>query len=130
MTSITEVLERAGVEVEQLEIGGGGSAIVHQARVVRSADGLPEAGAKVAVKEYRSSLLAVPGQLNRIRQEAALGQQIRHPNVVQTYRLYEPKDGEIAPTVLLLEWIEGRTLDSWYSDQPRPVRWETVRAIC
>jgi eukaryotic-like serine/threonine-protein kinase len=127
--TLTDVLDRAGVELVRTQIGGGGSATVHQGRVSQTGEGLP-VGTLVAVKEYHPSLVATPGQLDRIRQEAALGQQLRHPHVVQTYRLYEPIELAGAPTVLILEWVEGRTLDQWYAAQPRPVKWEIIRSIC
>jgi serine/threonine protein kinase len=128
--SLSETLDQAGIEVVREKVGGGGSATVHQGRIVRPIEGLPEVGTLVAVKEYHPSLVATPGQLDRIRQEAALGQQLRDPHVVQTYRLYEPAAPNTEPTILVLEWVDGLTLDQWYFAQPRPVKWETIRAIC
>ena len=128
--TLIDVLELIGIELTRTQVGGGGSAVVHQGQVVRPAEGLPGAGSLVAVKEYRPSLLSIPGQLDRIKQEAALGQRLEDPNVVRTYRLYVPAESETAPTVLVLEWVEGKTLDQWYAEQARPVRWDAIRAIC
>jgi serine/threonine protein kinase len=101
--------------------------------VVSGSDRLPKVGELVAAKEYRPDILRVQNQLHRIRQEADIGSRIDHPNVVRTFGLLGddlPPDGDSgSPLVLLLEWIDGRTLDSWYGAQSKPVPWEVIRGI-
>jgi serine/threonine protein kinase len=132
MPSLDELLARAGLEIVQRDIGGGGSATVHKCQVIEPSERLPEVGHLVAAKEYRADILKVPQQLHRIRQESELGASLKHENIVRTFGLLGESERESdsgTPLVLLLEWIEGRTLDVWFAEQEKPVPWDSVSGI-
>ena len=116
-------LESAGLVLVDDAVAEGGSAVLHKARVQRQCGHLPEEGSFVAVKQHKDSILAIPGQLDRIQQEADVGRRIQHDHFVRTYGLLQ--DG--GPPALLLEWIEGRTLEKWYFSQPKPHDWSTLQ---
>jgi serine/threonine protein kinase len=127
--SLEDVLQSLGLELIESKIGVGGSAFVHKASIVSGRPPL-EAGTLVAVKEYKQSVLEIPGQLARIQQESEIGRLLQHENLIRTFGHHLPNQADQAPTLLLMEWIEGRTLESWYSSQPKPIKWETIRSIC
>ena len=132
MPNLIELLAGAGLELIEANIGGGGSATVHKCRVTSSSGRLPSPSTLVAAKEYRADILKVPNQLQRIRQEADLGLQLDHPNVVRTFGLlgYDINSPtEDSPVVLLLEWIEGNNLEGWFRNAIKPIPWDAVRAI-
>lgn len=128
--SVDDRLEELGIRLARREIGNGGSAVVHNGVVTNAAEGLPPVDSAVAVKEYHRSLLSVPGQVERVRQEFELGRTLEHPNVVKSYRLitYSNDDGSQG-ALLVLEWIDGMTLDEWQRSRPKDLQWETLRAI-
>lgn len=132
MSNIESLLADAGLEILQRDIGGGGSATIHKCRVVAPSSHFSELGMLVAAKEYRPSILKTPNQLERIKQEAELGVKIRHTNVVRAFALLGDAKSEVAEVgllVLLLEWVDGVTLDSWYSTTSRTPPWESIRAV-
>jgi serine/threonine protein kinase len=116
-------LENIGLELLEANVGEGGSAFVHKAQVMRKTSNLPIEGTLVAVKEYKPSILSISGQIERIRQEAHVGQSIRHGNLIITYDLLDDKDSPL----LLLEWIDGSTLESWVEKLPSDPPWELVK---
>lgn len=127
--ALKEDLKELGLQLVKSSIGGGGSAVVHKTRVVeRLLDGMPESGSLIAVKQYKPSLVDVEGQWERIEQEAFLGQSIDHPNIIRTYGLR--KMGSPPRPCLLLQWIDGPTLEAWYRHEKKPIEWEKIRSIC
>lgn len=130
MADLPEVLSELGLELVEARIGGGGSADVHKCRVVLQTGNLPPVGENVAIKEYKQSILEIPGQRARIQQEAELGQRLNHSTVVRTFGLHQKDDSNEGPLFLLLEWIDGETLDRWYANTSRPRTWESLRAVC
>ncbi|MCH8880501.1 MAG: serine/threonine protein kinase [Planctomycetes bacterium] len=125
-----DVLSSYGIELLERTIGEGGSAIVHKGRIIqRTNDAFPEEGTPVAVKEYKSSILAIPNQLDRIRQEGALGEQINHPNVVKVYGSHIPTTDD-EKCYLFMEWVEGVTLDCWASNLRKNAAWDKLKSIC
>ena len=124
---LDELVRNAGLEIEKHAVGSGGSATVHKAKVVEKIGNLPDEGSYVAIKEYTPSILSIDGQAERIKQEAELGQELQHSNLVKTYGLRSTESNE---HILFLEWIEGDTLEDWYSKQPKPVEWEQIKKIC
>jgi serine/threonine protein kinase len=126
---LKETLNFYGFELIREKIGAGGSATVHHAKTTSSVNGIEEK-TEVAIKEYSSSIITVPGQIERIRQEAQLGATLQHNNLVKTYCLIEPNSNENGSYLLILEWIDGDTLDSWYEKQQKPVEWVTVKSLC
>lgn len=123
--NIAQRLEIIGLKLITENIAEGGSAILHKAQVVSPQENLPTANTFVAVKQYRDSILKIPGQAERVRQEAELGQRIKNSNLVQAYGLSQKDD----LTLLLLEWIDGDTLEGWYKSQKKPVEWATLQQI-
>ncbi|MGV3707409.1 MAG: serine/threonine protein kinase [Gemmatimonas sp.] len=132
MSMLEDLLQSAGVEVLNHNVGGGGSAVVHKCRVAAPSPRLPEAGMLLAAKEYRAEILSGTNQRRRIRQEGDLGSKLQHPNVIRTFGLLgeESFDGASPPSVvLLLEWIEGQNLDEWYHARHKSLTWDDVRSI-
>lgn len=128
---LTQQLFELGYELLKEAIGSGGSAVVHKAKVIRDDPEGPGIGTVVAIKQYLPGILQIPDQVRRIEQEGELGQQLRHPNVVKTYKLHSPNLAVDDDTYfLILEWVEGETLDRWYSRHSEPPAWELIRGVC
>ena len=64
-----------------------------------------------------------------MRQEGKLGQEINDPNVVKVYGSHVPKteDGEC---YLVMEWVEGETLDRWAENLRKNPAWRKLRSVC
>ncbi|WP_373544657.1 serine/threonine protein kinase [Chamaesiphon sp.] len=127
--NLKETLNSHGFTLITENIGGGGSATVHHAKAISSINGIEE-GTEIAVKQYSSSIITVPGQIERIRQEAQVGSKLQHENLVKTYSLIETNSNEDQEYFLILEWIDGETLGGWYEKQQKPVEWITIKNIC
>lgn len=128
-----EYLERFGLKLVNANVGQGGSAVVHKCqRLDKPIKDFPPKGAFVAVKEFRPEMLATPGQLQRIEQEAAIGLSVASEFLAKIYAKDVGEGVPPAHCVLFMEWINGQTLFSWTSARKpnRPVPWETMRAIC
>jgi len=129
--TLDDILSKAGLELVAAAIGRGGSAVVHKCKVVRAAEGMPSVGEFVAVKQYSQEILDAPNQLDRIRQEATAGARLRHANLVRTYALIEEPlhDGSLGRVLLILEWVDGATLQAWFDKQLKPIPWERILVI-
>lgn len=126
---ISDLLLEEGIELLEANIGGGGSAVVHRCQVASERADLPQIGTALAVKEYRETLLRVDGQLDRVRQEARLGVQLQHPNLVRTHKLIEVQREDGSSVVfLVLEWIDGETLEQWHR-RVKGADWEAIRGL-
>lgn len=68
------------------------------------------AGDPLALKLYKEGILKESHQLERIENEFRIGAQIAHPNVV---RIYEHSVKDITKPYLVMEYIDGLTLDAW-----------------
>lgn len=90
------------------ELGRGGKGSVHLAELTEARPYGP-AGLRVAVKILHPHLLANPVDVERFRREADLGATIDHPNVARTLETL-PADAK-GQAALILEYVEGRTLD-------------------
>src|SRR5580704_3917937 len=118
MPDLRAKLAKQGLELIEPEIASGGSAIVHRCAVTEQRKELPPIGTAVAVKEYRQDLLRIPGQIDRVRQEAKLGREIVNPHLVRCFALLEDEaDSGERDLYLVLEWIVGLPLDKWYAAQ-------------
>nr|WP_321353410.1 protein kinase [uncultured Methanoregula sp.] len=88
------------------ELGRGASGIVYL-----GLDGFR--GRRVAIKQTHAHLLAQPEQAERyrrlMRNEAALGARLRHPNIV---RLLDADDA-VSPPYLVLEYVDGQPLSAF-----------------
>jgi len=95
-----EVGTRIGpYEIERV-LGRGGMATVYLAA---GPEGV------VALKRLRPELCQEASILERFRREAELGARIRHENVIRTF-------GREGPDCLVLEYLEGRTLEQLLED--------------
>src|SRR6185369_17385441 len=70
-------------------------------------------GRRVALKRIRGDS-SVSQQRERLRREARAAAQLSHPSVVQVYDLIEDSTGD----VIVLEYVEGRTLYELLKDGP------------
>ena len=123
-------LETLGIRIIEHKIGEGGSAYVHKAEVVKQIiEGIPDVGTIIAVKEYRESILEVPNQIQRIKQEGEIGKTIDHKNLVKIYCSYIPEN----PTethYLFMEWVDGMMLHRWASNLRSNASWTRVQNVC
>lgn len=93
------MLEEIGqFRIERL-VGRGGMGLVYRALDTKLRR-------RVALKVIRAERAADPVQRERTRREARALSRLNHPNVCQVYDLLERPDGD----VLVVEWIEGRSL--------------------
>ena len=65
---------------------------------------------EVAVKMLLQGAFATSRQRARFEREAEIASQLRHPNIVTVHDSMPVKGGRFA---LIMEYIEGRTLDQW-----------------
>ncbi|PIE24135.1 MAG: hypothetical protein CSA62_04855 [Planctomycetota bacterium] len=91
------------------ELGAGEHGTVHRARVERALRGLAP-GSEIAVKFLRNDLLGDENAAARFREEARIGKELRHPNVLRIYGLEERRWRGRPLVYLLMEFVEGRTL--------------------
>lgn len=130
MSSSKVDLNKYGLEILKENVGEGGSAVVHQAKVISdSGIGLPELGSHVAVKQYHESIMGIPNQLDRIKQEGTIGTEINSSNVVQVYGHVLPKNEE-KNCFLFMEWLDGETLDVYGQGVRQNVAWGKLKEIC
>ena len=67
---------------------------------------------------YRPEILHEPNQVDRIENEARVGQEIAHPNVARIYEheiLRNATSKEIDQAFLVMEYVDGITLHKWLS---------------
>lgn len=104
-------LEVFGVRVVQEGIAEGGTSRIHRGEIDSPESPFGPPGGSLAIKEYKPSILDVPGQRQRIRQEASLTSKLKHPNVVRSWGLVP--DEATGAELHILEWIDGLTLQAW-----------------
>lgn len=111
---------------ELLEAAGeGGMAIVWRA-LNRGADPPRKL---VAVKRIHSSKEADPNFVRLFEEEARVGAQLHHPNIVQLLDFGVDDHGDY---YLVMEWLEGIDFHQWVNSHPRrvhPTPWPLVAAI-
>ena len=104
--------------------GEGGMAKVWRA-VMHGAAGFSRV---VAVKEIRAEYGAIQSYVDMFVEEARVGSDLAHPNIVQAYDFVV----ENGSYYLVMEWVEGldleRFLESMKRDQ-QPVSWELAVAV-
>ncbi len=106
-------------------VGHGGMAVVWRAEM-RGAAGFAR---PVAVKELKSELRAGENYVAMFVEEARVGAELQHPNIVQVFDFLLEDDGRYC---LVMEWIEGldlRALISATNKGTRPMAWPLVAAI-
>jgi serine/threonine protein kinase/WD40 repeat protein/tetratricopeptide (TPR) repeat protein len=93
------------------ELGRGGMGVVYKARQLRL-------GRVVALKMILSGAHASPAERVRLRREAAIVAQLRHPNLIQIYEIGEHE----GRPYLALEYVDGGSLAARIRGQPQPPR--------
>ncbi|MCX7835590.1 MAG: serine/threonine-protein kinase, partial [bacterium] len=100
------------------KLGEGGMGVVYLARDI-------QLGNIVALKVLQSNLTSNVQVLERFRQEAQVLEKLRHPNIVQLYRTAQVGD----QLALVMEYIEGRTLDTMIGQEVGPIPYERALPI-
>ena len=80
----------------------------------------------VAVKVMKPALARDPVARQRFLREARAAAAIKHDHIVTIHQVVE--EGEIP--LLVMELLEGASLESWLTDRPRPPLAEIVRMAC
>ena len=101
----------------QLGQGGMGS--------VWLAEDLKLDGHKVAVKMLPSILVSNRRAYNQLKSEALVALKLTHPNIV-TVRAFEEEDGS---PFLVLDYIDGQTLDDYLAEKGKLTEDETVKLL-
>jgi len=92
------------------ELGHGAAGEVFLATSLKATDSF-RPGQPLAIKIYKPEILQQPNQLKRIEQEFKIGSTLSHPNLVRIFE-YNPPEGT-TPPFLVMEYVDGLTLDSW-----------------
>jgi serine/threonine protein kinase len=106
------------------EVGEGGMAVVWRAEMRGAAVSRP-----VALKKMRAELLRGQVYAAMFVEEARVGAELAHPNIVQIFDFCQDSDGLYC---LVMEWVEGldlRAFSTAYRNAKRPIPWPLVAAI-
>ncbi len=110
---------------ELVELAGeGGMASVWKA-AVRGAAGFSRT---VAIKKIKQEFRAIRNYTDMFIEEARVGSELAHPNIVQVYDFCADAQGSY---YIVMEWVEGMDLGSFvkaYRDEGKPVPWPLVVA--
>jgi serine/threonine protein kinase len=115
-----------GGKYELVELAGeGGMATVYKA-VMRGAAGFTRT---VAVKKIKPEFRAIRNYIDMFVEEARVGSDLAHPNIVQVYDFCTDEQGSY---YLVMEWVEGIDLGHFvksYRDFGMVTPWPLVAAI-
>ncbi|MHC4551122.1 MAG: protein kinase domain-containing protein, partial [Planctomycetota bacterium] len=103
MVEATEPLTRLGPYRLLETLGAGAMGTVYLAQD-------EEEDRRVALKALHPHLLERKGLFKRFQREALAGERVKHPNVVRTLDCGLQMDGETPYCLLVMEYVEGRTL--------------------
>src|SRR5690242_509323 len=110
---------------ELVELAGeGGMASVWRAQV-RGAAGFSRT---VAIKKIKSEYRAIRNYTDMFIEEARVGAELAHPNIVQVYDFCVDEHGSY---YIVMEWVEGLDMSAlvrWYRDRHQHVPWPLVVA--
>lgn len=110
---------------ELVELAGeGGMASVWRA-AVRGAAGFSRT---VAIKKIKQEFRAIRNYTDMFIEEARVGSELAHPNIVQVYDFCADAQGSY---YIVMEWVEGMDLGSFvkaYRDLGQPMPWPLVVA--
>ena len=107
------------------KIGEGGMAVVWRA-VMRGAAGFAR---PVAVKKIKPEFRAISNYINMFVEEARVGSELAHPNIVQVYDFCTDEEQSY---YLIMEWVEGLDLSAFvesYVRQGEVTPWPLVVAV-
>jgi eukaryotic-like serine/threonine-protein kinase len=111
---------------ELIELAGeGGMATVYRA-IVRGAAGFSRT---VAVKKIKTEFRAIRNYIDMFVEEARVGSELAHPNIVQVYDFCTDDEGAY---YLVMEWVEGVDLGSFirsFREFGQTTPWPLVVAI-
>jgi serine/threonine-protein kinase len=111
---------------ELVEMAGeGGMATVYKA-IARGAAGFTRT---VAVKKLRRELRAIRNYIDMFVEEARVGSDLAHPNIVQVYDFCSDAEGSY---YLVMEWVEGMDMGRWirsFTAFGKKAPWEMVAGI-
>ena len=82
-------------------------------------------GFKVAIKMLPSVLISNKRALRQVKQEALLSLRLSHPNIA-TVRAFEEENGN---PFLVMDYIEGQTLDDYLDEKGKLTEEETIRLL-
>jgi serine/threonine-protein kinase len=105
--------------------GEGGMATVYRASV-RGAAGFTRT---VAVKKIKPEFRAIRNYIDMFVEEARVGSELHHPNIVQVYDFCSDSTGSY---YLVMEWVEGMDLGTFiraHRDHDRHIPWQLVAVI-
>ncbi|MHC4473986.1 MAG: serine/threonine-protein kinase, partial [Planctomycetota bacterium] len=98
-----------GIYLVGPELGRGGMGTVHRAESTEDSVVGP-AGSTVALKIFHPELVVDERAFTQFRQEAEIGKEILHANLVRTYGIGHAESDGQTYHFLVMELIEGRTL--------------------
>ena len=107
------------------KIGEGGMAVVWRA-VMRGAAGFAR---PVAVKKIKPEFRAISNYINMFVEEARVGSELAHPNIVQVYDFCADEEQSY---YLIMEWVEGLDLSGFvrsYVEEDQVTPWPLIVAI-
>jgi serine/threonine protein kinase len=111
---------------ELVEVAGeGGMATVYRA-AVRGAAGFSRI---VAVKKIKPEFRAIRNYIDMFVEEARVGSDLNHPNIVQVYDFTSDPAGSY---YLVMEWVEGMDLGTFiraHREHERHIPWPLVAAV-
>jgi serine/threonine protein kinase len=108
VTSLVDATLDGQYHIEAM-LGKGGMGAVYRARHILLGD-------RVAIKVLPPQMRNNAEWLRRFRREGQAARRFRHPNSVQVYDLRTTPDGM---TYMVMEFVEGRTLDAELKDKGR-----------
>jgi eukaryotic-like serine/threonine-protein kinase len=107
------------------QVGEGGMATVWRA-VMHGAAGWNR---PVAVKKIKREFRALKNYINMFVEEARVGSELAHPNIVQVFDFCNDAEGSY---YLIMEWVEGLDMAKFvraFIDEGEPTSWELMAAI-
>ena len=87
----------------------------------------PQLGRPVAIKVLAPSIAEDAPRRREFLNEARMASRIRHPNVVTIFHV--SADDATSVVFFVMEWVAGRTLQSWLDQNPRPSREAVLRIV-
>jgi serine/threonine protein kinase len=124
--SVTQIGHVIDGKYELVELAGeGGMATVYKA-ITRGAAGFTRT---VAVKKLRRELRAIRNYIDMFVEEARVGSDLAHPNIVQVYDFCTDAEGSY---YLVMEWVEGMDLSRFirrWTDAGQRAPWAMVAGI-
>jgi len=124
--TVTQIGQVIDGKYELVELAGeGGMATVYKA-MARGAAGFARV---VAVKKLKRELRSIRNYIDMFVEEARVGSDLAHPNIVQVYDFVSDPDGSY---YLVMEWVEGMDMGRYikgYTEFQIQAPWPMVAGI-